>query len=111
MNHPSATYWAWKRSIGARAQALPGRRPATVPLDVSQAQVARASYAIYKLLKVGNTDALVLARAALLAATREPGKWRGQRRQDGGVTHHTGGAGARACSQVRGAAARNSALH
>jgi len=66
---------------------LPARRAAAVPLGVTQDQIARASDAIHGLLKVGNTDALVLARAALLAATRKTGSHRRererQRRHDG----------------------------
>jgi hypothetical protein len=41
-------------------------------VEVPQDQVARASDAIYGLLKVGNHDCLVLARAALMAGCRPP---------------------------------------
>ena len=72
-NHPGACFWAWRRSTPSSAP-TPARRDAAVSLDLTQDQIARASAAIYGLLKVGNTDTLVLARAALMAATRMPSK-------------------------------------
>jgi hypothetical protein len=73
LNHPNAVWWRWKRSTASSAPA-PARRHAAIPLGVSQAQIARASDAIYGLLKFGNRDCLVLARAALMAAISAPQK-------------------------------------
>jgi hypothetical protein len=49
-------------------------------VEVPQDQVARASDAIYGLLKVGH-DCLVLARAALMAACPPPSVRRERQRQ------------------------------
>lgn len=72
-NSPGCVMTQFKRHQRATA-GTPTQRAAAqlTKLGLDQAQIARASDAIYALMKVGNTDCYVLARAALLAACRVP---------------------------------------
>jgi hypothetical protein len=72
LNHPNSIWWRWKRATGRMSTREASARWGRVPLGLDQAQLARASDAVYELLKRGCTDAMVVARAALLAATRAP---------------------------------------
>jgi len=81
LNHPSAVWAHYRRATASSSAPQPHATQRKIAkLGISQDQIARASDAIYALLKLGNADALVLARAALMAATKMPPRLRERRR-------------------------------
>jgi hypothetical protein len=72
LNHPNAVWWRWRRSTGQKPGIAKGAHVHPLPLGITQDAVARASDALYAMIRVGNLDCHALARAALLAATLSP---------------------------------------